>query len=317
MFTKHTAVTAGVLMLALVFVAATPAGKKPPPLPSDKQAPTTPTNLRVTGGSETSVSLAWDASTDNLTNFWYCVQRDGAGCLRVDQPRTTITVTRLLPDRTTTWSVYAIDASGNRSANSNSVTFTTPPDTAPPSPAPTVTAALVVPTWIHITWTESFDNTTQVSYRVLLDGNVIWDSVGYLFGFAFHLEPSSTHEFVVIARDGFGNAAPSNVLTVTTPPKRDDVPPSAPTNLRLGFQSSTGEAWLTWDQSTDDTDPQGHIRYEVFFGDFHHDGDGAIGSGQTIAYCREATGPTDIVVRAVDTSGNISEPSNAILDFDC
>ena len=314
MSVRSTVLAASVLVLALVFVAGAPA--KRPPSPGDKQAPTTPTNLGITSSSSTSISLAWNASTDNSTNWWYCVQRNGAGCIRVDQPRTTFTMSNLMPDRTTSWSVYAIDAAGNRSGSSNAVTHTTPPDTTPPSP-PTVSATIVVPTWVQINWTTSLDDTSQVSYRVLLDGQVVWDSVGYTFFIAYHLEPSSTHEFRVIARDGHGNIAESNVLRVTTPPKRDDVPPSAPTNLALGFQSSQGEAWLTWNQSTDDTDPESLIRYEVFFGDFHHDGDGNIGAGQTIAYCREATGPTDIVVRAVDTSGNLSAPSNVIFAFDC
>jgi chitodextrinase len=315
MFAKSTALAVGVFVLALVFVVATPA--KRPPSPGDKQAPTTPTNLRITSSTDTSISLAWNASTDNSTDWWYCVQRDGGSCRRVDQPQTTFSMSNLAPDRTTTWTVYAIDVMGNRSANSNAVTFTTPPDTTAPSPPPTVTASIVVPTWVHITWSKSVDNTTDVSYKVLLDGNVVWDSVAYTFFTAFHLAPSSTHEFKVVARDGFGNAVESNVLTVTTPPKRDDNPPTAPTNLTLGFQSSQGEAWLSWGQSTDDTDPQSLIRYEVFFGPFHHDDDGAIGSGGTIAYCRQATGPTDIVVRAIDTSGNASEPSNTIFAFDC
>lgn len=315
MSVRSTVLAASVLVLALVFVGATPA--KRPPSPGDKQAPTAPTNLRITSSSDTSISLAWNASTDNTTNWWYCVQRDGAGCIRVDPPQTTFTMSNLMPNRTTSWSVYAIDAAGNRSANSNAVTHTPPPDTTPPSPAPTVSATIVVPTWVRVDWTKSFDNTTEASYRVLLDGQPIWESVGYTFVIAYHLEPSSTHQFQVIARDGHGNTTAGNVLTVTTPPKRDDVPPSAPTNLKLGFQSSQGEAWLTWDQSTDDTDPQSLIRYEVFFGPFHNDGDGNIGAGQTIAYCREATGPTDIVVRALDTSGNMSAPSNTIFGFDC
>ena len=313
MSVRSTVLAASAFVLALVFVAATPA--KRPPAPGDKQAPTTPTNLRITSSTSTSISLAWNASMDDST-FWYCVQRDAGSCHRVDPPQTTFSMSNLTPDRTTTWTVYAIDIAGNRSANSNAVTFTTPPDTTAPSPAPTVTASIVVPTWVHITWTKSVDNSTDVSYKVLLDGNVVWDSVAYTFFTAFHLQPSSTHEFKVIARDGYGNAVESNVLTVTTPPKRDDVAPTAPTNLALGFQSSQGEAWLSWGQSTDDTDPQSLIRYEVFFGSFHHDDDGAIGSGGTIAYCREVTGATEIVVRAIDTSGNMSEPSNA-LTFDC
>ena len=302
------------LVLAFVFVAASPA--KRPPAPGDKQAPTAPTGLRITSSSDYGISLAWSASTDNSTNWWYCVQVDGAGCFRVNPPQTTFTRSNLTPGRTTTWTVYAIDAAGNRSASSNAVAFTTPADTTAPSPAPTVTASIVVPTWVHITWTESVDNTTQVSYTVILDGKVVWDSVGYRLFTAYHLLPSSTHQFEIRARDGFGNVAQSNVLTVTTPPKQDDVAPSAPTNVTLGFQSSQGEAWLSWNQSTDDTDPQPLIRYEVFFNDFHHDDDGAIGSGGTIAYCREVTGPAQIVVRAIDTSGNVSEPSN-VIPFDC
>ena len=313
MSVRSTVLAASVLMLALVFAAGTPAK---PPSPGDKQSPTTPTDLRITASSATSISLAWNAATSKSSDWWYCVQKDGAGCFRVDPPNTTFTMTNLMPDRTTTWTVYAIDARGNRSGNSNAVTYTTPPDTTPPSPAPTLSAAIVVPTWIHVTWTQSVDTQTQVFYRLVLDGRVVWDSVGYTFFTALHLEPSSTHEFQVTARDGYGNSVASNVLTVTTPPKREDVPPSAPTNLALGFQSSAGEAWLSWSQSTDDTDPQSRIRYEVYFNGVQHDDDGSIGGSSTIAYCRSVTGPAEIVVRAVDTSGNVSGPSNAVL-FDC
>jgi chitodextrinase len=315
MSVRRAAVASGLLVLAFTFVSASPARR--PPAPGDKQAPTAPTNLRITASSDTSISLAWNASTDNSSNWWYCVQVDGAGCYTVNPPQTTFTRPNLMPNRTTTWTVYAIDAGGNRSGNSNAVTFTTPPDTTAPSPAPTLSAAIVVPTWAHVTWTESKDNITQVSYTVVLDGRVVWDSVGYTFFTALHFLPSSTHEFKVIARDFNGNVAESNVLTVTTPPKADDVAPTAPTNVTLGFQSSTGEAWLSWSQSTDDTDPPSRIRYEVYFDGVSHDDDGAIGSGGTIAYCRGAEpGPTEIVVRAIDTSGNVSEPSN-VVPFDC
>jgi hypothetical protein len=314
MSVRSTVLAASALMLALVFAAGTPA--KPPSSPGDKQSPTTPTNLRITASSATSISLAWDAGTSKSSDWWYCVQKDGAGCFRVDPPRTTFTMTNLMPDRTTTWTVYAIDARGNRSSNSNAVTHTTPPDTTPPSPAPTLSAAIVVPTWIHVTWTASVDTQTQVFYTLVLDGKVVWDSVGYTFFTALHLEPSSTHEFKVTARDGYGNSVESNVLSVTTPPKQDDLAPTAPTNLALGFQSSQGEAWLSWSQSSDDTDPQSRIRYEVYFNGVQHDDDGAIGGGSTIAYCRSVTGPAEIVVRAVDTSGNVSGPSSA-LPFDC
>jgi chitinase len=39
--------------------------------PRDRIPPTTPTNLRVTAVSPTSVSLAWNPSTDNSGSFFY------------------------------------------------------------------------------------------------------------------------------------------------------------------------------------------------------------------------------------------------------
>jgi hypothetical protein len=317
MSVRRFAFAAAVLVLALGFVTATPA--KRPPAPGDKQAPTTPTNLEITASSSTSISLAWNASTDNSSNWWYCVQRDGGGCFRVDPPQTTFSMSNLMPGRTTTWTVYAIDAAGNRSGSSNGVTHTTPPDTTAPT-APTLTATAVYPTRVYLSWTASTDSTTrEPSYRVFVNGTQVWDSVGYRFFLALHLSPSTAYEFKVDARDQFGNVAHSNVLNITTPPKADDVPPSAPTNLTLGFQSTSfEEAWLTWNQSTDDADSQSEILYDVYFNGVRHDDDGVIGSGGTIAYCRTAAGagPTEIVVRAVDTSGNESAPSN-VAHFDC
>jgi chitodextrinase len=165
---RRAAFAATVLALALVLVAAAPAAKRPP---RDSTAPTKPTNLRITASSATSISLAWNASSDNSSNWWYCVQVDGAGCFRVDRPQTTFTYPKLAPDRTTTWTVVALDAAGNRSAPSDAVTFTTPPDSTPPSPAPTLSVGTVFPTRISVSWTASVDNTSQVWYTLLVDGS--------------------------------------------------------------------------------------------------------------------------------------------------
>jgi hypothetical protein len=94
----------------------------------------------------------------------------------------------------------------------------------------------------------------------------------------------------------------------------DNTPPSAPTNLHTTFQSAPPEAWLEWSPSTDDSDGQDLILYEVYL-----DGvlvpDGVIGGTNTIAYCRDI-GQTEILLRGVDTFGSRSGPSNSI-QFDC
>jgi hypothetical protein len=258
--------------------------------------------------------LAWNASSDSGT-WWYCVQKDGLGCFRVDPPTTTFTMTKLMPDRTTTWTVYAIDSAGNRSASSNPVTHTTPPDTTPPSPPPTLSLTSVYPTQISVSWTASVDNITQTWNTLLVDGSpFIWDTIGGSGATVLHLTPSSTHTFKVTARDGYGNTVESNVLTVTTPAKTDNVAPSPPTNLSFSFQTDPPELWLTWEQSTDDSDPQSRILYEVYLNGVFSE-DGLIGGDRTITYCREP-GPTEVTLTAVDTSGNESAPSNP-LHIDC
>lgn len=314
MSVRSTALAASVLALALVFISAAPAKRPPPPPPGDRTPPTTPMNLRITATGPNNISLAWDASTDNSGNFWYIVQGCG-GSIRVNPPQTTFTNTRLAPDRTYSCFVYALDAAGNRSGNSNTVSYTTPPDMTPPSPPPTLTATSVYPTRISVAWTASVDNVSQVWYSLFLDGSLYFgDQIGSRAATVLYLSPSTTYVFRVTARDAYGNVAESNTLSVTTPAVTDTVPPTAPSNLTLSSESAPPEAWLDWDQSTDDTDPQSQILYEVYLNGVRND-DGIIGYGETVTYCR-AEGPTTIVLKAVDTSGNVSGPSNEIV-FNC
>jgi chitodextrinase len=303
MFFRNTAISAALAVLAVAVVAGA-AGA----------APGAPTNLRITATTDTSISLAWDAPNGRSGNFWYCVQRDFSGCYRVDPPRTTFTRSGLAPNTTFRYSVYAIDARGNRSGNSNTVTYTTPPDTTPPSPAPELSATAVYPTRISVAWTASVDNVSQVYYTLFVDGSPYFEGlIGATDRTILDLAPSTTHVFRVTARDASGNVAESNVLSVTTPAATDTVPPTAPSNLSLSSESSPPEIWLDWIQSTDNVDPQSQIMYDAYVNGVPEHA--ALGYGETIIYC-PGGGPTTIVLRAVDTSGNVSAPSNEIV-FNC
>ena len=275
--------------------------------------PRAPTNLRITASSDTSISLAWDAANGGSTTWWYCVGRNGEGCLRVDPPKTTISLTKLWPGRTTTYTVVAVNTNGNRSVPSNGVTNTTPPDTTPPGPAPVLTTQAVYPTRITVSWTQAVDALTQTTHLLFVDGVPV--SSAFLSTWTvFYLDPETTHTFKVTASDFFGNSVDSNVLSATTLPKIDNTAPSAPTNLRFTFQTDPPELWLTWSPSTDDSDPQNLILYETYLNGVLTP-DGLVGGTNTIAYCRDV-GPMTVVLRAVDTSGNRSGPSNA-LTIDC
>ena len=310
---RRTVVAALSLVLALVVVSAAPA-RKPPPPPPPGGGGNAPGNLRITASSDTSISLAWDAANGGSSLWWYCVVRNGEGCLRVDPPRTTFSLTKLWPGRTTTYTVVTVSASGNRSAPSNSVTHTTPPDVTPPSPAPVVSVQAVHPTRITVSWTQAVDNITQTFHTLVVDGRPVTEAFLSTWT-VLYLEPQSTHTFSVTARDYFGNSVESNLLTVTTTAKTDNVAPTAPTSLRFNTVLTVPpELWLEWAPSTDDTDSQALILYETYLNGVLVP-DGLVGGTNTIAYCRDI-GPTTVVLRAVDTSGNRSGPSNA-LTIDC
>jgi len=211
----------------------------------------------------------------------------------------------LHPHRTYTISVQAVDRAGNRSPASNVVTYTTPPDTTPPT-APVLSATSVRPNWVSLQWTQSTDNTSQVWVTLLMDGapTAINNWIGARTHTALDLQPSSTHSFQVTVRDSFGNANQSNVLTVTTPPVTDTVPPTAPTNLYV-FDGGCPEAWMSWTAATDNVDTT--LLYEMYVdGSLEERG---LGGTSTVIYVDPGT--HTFVLKAVDGSGNRSGPSNA------
>jgi len=303
---RNTGLAVGAILLIVAFGASTAGATR-----RDRTPPTTPTNLRITATTETSISLAWNASTDNSGNFSYRVSESGINnqTVAVPQTQTTLTFSRLWPERTYTYTVWAVDAAGNRSGNSNTVSYTTPPDLTPPTPAPQLTVTPFRPARASFSWTRSVDNVSQVRYTLYANGIPQADLFDYTHHTLFYLTPSTTYEFQVIARDVFGNAAAGDPISVTMPSSTDTVPPTAPTNL-TGAEMAD-EVHMNWGLSTDNTDPQSEILYEFYLNGVLNP-DVILGSSGFV-YCREASGFTTVVARAVDTSGNRSEPSNEIV----
>jgi chitodextrinase len=306
---RRTALAAGVVVIASALVVGTAGAAR------DHSPPSTPTNLRITASTDTSVTLAWNAARDNSSNWWYCVQRNGGGCVRVNPPQTSMTWPNLAPNTTSTFSVYAIDQGGNRSGNSNTVSYTTPADRTAPSPAPQLTVSSVRPTRFSVAWTASTDNVSQVFYTLFVNGAPQFDgAIGARSFVILDRTPQTTYLVKVRAADASGNFAESQTLAVTTPAVTDHVPPTAPTNLTLSPESSPPEIWTDWTQSADNVDAQSDILYDVYFDGIFVE-HGALGGGSTITYCQDS-GPTVVTLKAVDSSGNVSGPSNELL-FDC
>ncbi|MDN4069889.1 lytic polysaccharide monooxygenase [Paenibacillus vini] len=114
---------------------------------NDTQAPTAPGNLHVMGTPTSSnVTLMWNPSIDNVGVTGYKIYRGTTLAGTVSGTTTEYTVSGLSASTSYTFTVRAIDAAGNESAASNSVSATTaaPPAAQPWAPNVAYTAGTLV-----------------------------------------------------------------------------------------------------------------------------------------------------------------------------
>ncbi|QNM85197.1 S8 family serine peptidase [Polaribacter pectinis] len=90
---------------------------------ADTQAPTAPTSLSVSNITQTTATLSWTASTDNVGVTTYEVFNNGTSIGTVTG--TSANITGLTASTSYTYTVTAKDDAGNASGSSNSVSFTT------------------------------------------------------------------------------------------------------------------------------------------------------------------------------------------------
>ncbi len=91
----------------------------------DFEAPTIPTNINSAAPTQTSFTLRWTASTDNVAVTGYDVYRDGLKINGSLVPATSYIVTGLTAGATNSYYVIAKDAAGNSSVSSSTLVVTT------------------------------------------------------------------------------------------------------------------------------------------------------------------------------------------------
>ena len=302
------------------------AAKKPrPPAPTvDQTPPSQPTGLHVTAVTETSVTLAWNPSTDNVGVVSYSLWHEGLdGVVSVNHPQTTATWTRMLgPGQTLTFHVTAFDARFNASAPSLGATATTTADTTPPSAPSGLEVGEVTASTVFISWNSGTDQSNPVSHHVLVNGVPTPNALSTVVAgqnprpavqgaWVRQLDPSTTYEFSVRAVDPSGNTSgTSNVRSATTLPNSDTVAPTTPTLLSAasgGNGACPEELWLRWSAATDPA-PSSGLGYEVRVNGIILEAHGAT---QTVVYT-EIPGDNVITIVAVDLAGNASAPSNSM-----
>jgi len=93
----------------------------------DTSAPSAPANLAASVAGPRELDLSWSASSDDVAVSAYVIRRGGAVLASVGAGTTTYSDTTVNPQTTYTYTVAALDAAGNGSAQSSSVSATTPP----------------------------------------------------------------------------------------------------------------------------------------------------------------------------------------------
>lgn len=93
----------------------------------DGQAPTVPANVHATANTATSVTVTWDASTDNVGVTGYDISRDGTKVATVGGASTGWTDNGVTPSTTYGYTVDAFDAAANTSGQSSPPASVTTP----------------------------------------------------------------------------------------------------------------------------------------------------------------------------------------------
>ncbi|MDT7728554.1 MAG: hypothetical protein QOI21_5130 [Actinomycetota bacterium] len=217
----------------------------------DSQAPQPATNLRSTGHTATSVSLAWTAATDNVGVTGYDVYQHGQHMKTVDGATLATTVDGLTSNTEYDWTVLAKDAAGNVAQASNNVIVKTDP-AAPDAQAPSTPGTLRSPgkseTSIDLAWTASTDNVKVSGYDVFRDGIQTGTADGTATSTTVAgLVANREYAFKIRARDAAGNvSAFSNEIRATpTAGGGAGVPdPGAVTTIASGVDVGWGVVFL-------------------------------------------------------------------------
>ena len=270
--------------------------------PNDTLAPTVPANLAATNITNSSFTLHWNPSGDNVGVTGYDVYSNGVKVNTANNVDTFYNFTALTPHTTYTLTVSANDSTGNQSVQSTALIVTTRPnDTLAPSAPTNLKASNITVVSFILRWSPSVDDVGVAGYNVYVDAvklntaNII-DTFYNITG----RTPKTTYGITVKASDLTGNqSGASTTLNVTT--VSDTQAPSTPSNLKSSNITTTSYT-LRWNASADNA---GIAGYDIYL-----DGIRANVSSITDTFYN-VTGRTPntidtVQVRAKDLAGNLS-----------
>ncbi len=279
------------------------------------QSTAAPKNLRVTGVTDWTVALMWDAPKAKAPAS-YVVQCSNGHSMMVAGSQTAATFSSGFDyNRTYTFRVYAVSSSGTWSSASNTVTATLLNDTTPAA-KPVVSSTGIGPTHMDLAWTYG-DSDPSPRFDIYVNGQLWYGQVAGTTKRISFLSPSTSYTFRVRARDSAGNWSElSDPLAAITPAAdaNDHEPPTTPPGFWGGVIDGATEAMVFWGSSADNVTSPEHIQYLLYLnGQF----DGATVDPYPHQFTMYLTlGIVNkIEVYAVDEAGNRSVPATMTIDL--
>ncbi|MBA2642777.1 MAG: fibronectin type III domain-containing protein [Actinobacteria bacterium] len=270
----------------------------------DHNPPSAPTNVRVLATSQTSLTVAWDASTDDVGVKNYRLWLGYPPSLHTKE--TQYTVTGLRCGQSITLEIRAYDDANNKSEPTLTVVSSAPcVDSQPPSAPAGLRQIAASATTATLAWNPATDNVAVAGYSLSRSGVELATTSETSYSFS-GLVCGKTHAVAVRSYDVARNYSSWVAYYVTTASCGDVTPPSAPTGLVQTNTTTTGMS-VAWSAATDNVGVAG---YDVFR-------NGALaGSASGVSYalsgltCGTAYA---IGVEAVDGAGNRSARTSATM----
>lgn len=269
----------------------------------DKLAPSVPTGLSATGILQSSFTLNWTASTDNVGVDSYEVFKDGVSVGTTAATR--LNITGLTASTTYSLTVKAKDSTGNASITSSLLSVkTSDPDIQAPSVPTGLVALTITQLGFSLSWVASTDNVSVASYEVYKNGVSVGTSITTNMNVT-GLLPSTSYSFSVKAKDAVGNTSLASIALSVTTKDLDTQAPTASTALVSSAITPSGFT-LNWTASNDNVGVTSYMILQdgVFLKSTNLTTATIIGLSPSSTY--------SITVKATDAAGNLSVASDPL-----
>ncbi|RCS28250.1 T9SS C-terminal target domain-containing protein [Polaribacter sp. WD7] len=180
---------------------------------NDTEAPSTPTNLKISNITTFSIDVTWSAATDNVKVTSYDMYVNGN--LYANTTDTSIKIKELNSNTVYTFTVLAKDIVDNKSLLSIPIKATTLLDSDPPTIPENISISNQTTTSFVVSWSAATDNTTVTAYELFVNSNRI-TTVSETTYTVINLTPKTNYNIQVSAKDKVGNTSALSTIIVAT-----------------------------------------------------------------------------------------------------